>query len=101
MRQELYGYPYIREVKSIRVNNSEWKINQSLNCDVSNCVYLIECWKNYCTMKYVGGTNRILKFHLADHRGYVNNHEYTTATVEQINSPGHSLSHLSITVWKG
>ena len=37
--------PYIREVKSLRVNNTEWKINQSLNCEISNCIYMIECKK--------------------------------------------------------
>ena len=43
-------------------------------------------------------TKRILKFRLADHRGYVNNQDYTTATGEHFNSPGHSLSDLSITI---
>ena len=59
---------------------------------------MIACRKNNCTMKYVGETKRILKFRLADHRGYVNNHDYTTATGEHFNSPGHSLSDLSITI---
>ena len=37
--------PYIREVKSLRINGTEWKINQSLNCEISNCIYMIECKK--------------------------------------------------------
>ena len=90
--------PYIREVKSLRINQKEWKINQSLNCEVSNCVYLIECRKDNCDMKYVGETRRILKFRLADHRGYVNTQDLTKATGQHFNSPGHSLSDLSITV---
>ena len=49
-------------------------------------------------MKYIGETKRILKFRLADHRGYINNHDYTKATGEHFNSPGYSLSDLSITV---
>jgi hypothetical protein len=53
--------PYIREVKSININKSEWKINQNLDCNISNCVYLIECKKENCNMKYVGETKRILK----------------------------------------
>ena len=28
--------PFIREVKSLKMNNFEWKINQSLNCEISN-----------------------------------------------------------------
>ena len=49
-------------------------------------------------MRYIGETKHTLKFHLTDHRGYVNNHDYTTATGEHLNSPGHSQSDLSITI---
>ena len=42
-----------------------------------NCIYLIECRKNKCNMKYVGETKRIVKFRFAEHRGYVNNHDET------------------------
>ena len=49
-------------------------------------------------MKYVGETKRILKFRLADHRGYVNNHDYKTATGEHFNSPGHSLADLTLSI---
>ena len=80
--------PYIREVKSLKINQTEWKINQSVNCEVSNCIYLIECRKNNCNMKYVGETKRIVKFRFAEHRGYVNNHD-ETPTGEHFNEPGH------------
>ena len=89
--------PYIREVKSLRVNGTEWKINQNLNCEISNCIYMIECKKENCNMRYIGETKRIMKFRLADHRGYVNNGD-DTATGEHFNSPGHSLSDLNITI---
>ena len=49
-------------------------------------------------MKYVGETKQILKFRLADHRGYVNTQDLTKATGLHFNSPGHSLSDLRITV---
>ena len=84
--------PYIREVN---INRSEWKINQSLDCNISNCVYLIECKNDKCNMKYVGEMKRILKFRLADHRGYINNLDESQATGKHFNSPGHSLSDLS------
>ena len=48
-------------------------------------------------MKYVGETERILKFRLAEHRGYVNNND-DTATGEHFNMPGHSLSDLTVTI---
>ena len=90
--------PYIREVKSIKTNKTEWKINQSLNCEISNCVYMIQCKKDNCGLRYIGETKRILKFRLADHRGYVNNQDLSTATGEHFNSPGHSLADMSITI---
>ena len=89
--------PYIKEVKSLKINQNEWKINQSLDCEISNCIYLIECKKHDCNMKYVGETKRILKFRLAEHRGYVNNND-DTATGEHFNMPGHSLSDLTVTI---
>ena len=89
--------PYIREVKSLHINRNEWKINQDLNCEISNCIYLIECMKEHCNMKYVGETRRILKFRLAEHRGYVNNN-VDTPTGEHFNLPGHKLSDLRITI---
>ena len=49
-------------------------------------------------MRYVGETRRILKFRLAEHRGYVSNEDISMATGEHFNSPGHSLSDLSIVV---
>jgi hypothetical protein len=69
-----------------------------LRCNISNCVYLIECKKEKCNMKYVGETKRILKFRLADRRGYVNNFDESEATGKHFNSPGHSLSDLSIVI---
>ena len=78
--------PYIKEVKSLYINKKEWKINQSLNCEIFNCIYLIECKKDNCNMKYVGETKRILKYRFAEHRGYVNNRDESQATGEHFNS---------------
>ena len=78
-------------------HGNEWKINQNLNCEISNCIYLIECKKDRCNMKYIGETKRILKFRLAEHRGYVNNDD-DTATGQHFNLPGHSLSDLTVTI---
>jgi hypothetical protein len=43
--------PYIKEVKSLYINQKEWKINQSLNCDIFNCIYFIACKKDNCDIK--------------------------------------------------
>ena len=49
-------------------------------------------------MKYVGETKIILKYRFAEHRGYVNNSDESQATGEHFNSPGHSLSDMTITI---
>ena len=82
--------PYISKVKA-------WKINQNLNCEIANYIYLIECMKEDCNMKYVGETRRSMKFRLAEHRGYVNNN-VDTPTGEHFNLPGHSLSDLRVSI---
>ena len=58
---------------------------------------MIECKKDKCKLKYIGETKRILKLRLAEHRGYIGNND-DTATGEHFNSPGHSISDLSITI---
>ena len=90
--------PYIKEVKSLKVNNGEWKINQSVNSESTNCIYLIQCKKSNCKAIYIGETKRSLKDRLSDHRGYINNEKDETATGNYFMSPGHELSDLSITV---
>ena len=47
---------------------------------------------------YIGETNRMLKFRLDDHRGYVNNC-VDRATGSHFNQPGHSLADMSITIF--
>ena len=49
-------------------------------------------------MRYVGESKRPLKQRLADHRGYVNCDNINTATGAHFLQPGHSLSHLQITI---
>ena len=88
--QNCTACPYIREVKSLKINKKEWKINQSLDCNIFNCIYLIECRKDNCNMKYVGETKRIMKYRFAEHRGYVNNGDEIQATGEHFNSAGQS-----------
>ena len=75
----------------------EWNLNQNLNCEISNCMYMIECKKTNCNMRHVGETRRILKFRFAEHRGYVNNHD-DTPTGEHFNPPGHSKADMTVTI---
>ena len=49
-------------------------------------------------MRYIGETRRILKFRLAEHRGYVTTEDLSKATGEHFNAPGHSVSDISIVI---
>ena len=90
--------PYIKEAKSLKINKSEWKINQTLDCNVSNCIYLVQCKKEACKMNYVGETKRIMKFRFAEHRGYVNNCDESQPTGQHFNSQGHSIADMSVLI---
>ena len=63
---------------------------------LTNIVYLIECSK--CSERYIGESIRSLKSRLADHRGYINRDLVDTATGAHFHTPGHNLSHLTITI---
>ena len=58
---------------------------------------MIECNKVECRLKYIGETKWIMKFRLTEPRGYISNDD-DTATGKHFNSPGHSISDLSITI---
>ena len=88
--------PYIKEGKSIKINGSEWKLNKKLNCDSYNLVYAISCAKDTCKMVYIGETKRMLRFRVAEHRGYVSNKETDKATGAHFTMPGHSLADLRV-----
>ena len=59
---------------------------------------MIECVKKNCNKRYIGETKRMLKSRIADHRGYVISGNTETATGAHFNSPGHSLSHMKVSV---
>ena len=61
--------PYIKEEKSVKINNKEWKINKPYDCNSYNVVYAVICKKEKCKKAYLGETKRMLKFCLADHCG--------------------------------
>ena len=90
--------PYIREGKNITINGAQWRLQKKMDCNSYNVVYAIICKKENCRQVYLGETKRMLKFRLADHRGYVVNQDTTTATGRHFNLPGHSLADLSISI---
>ena len=68
--------PFILETKCINIDReNSWNIEQNLDCNTSNVVYMIECNKENCKMRYIGETKRIFKFRMAEHIGYVQNQD--------------------------
>ena len=49
-------------------------------------------------MRYIGETQRMLRFRIADHRGYVRQGDTNKATGAHFTLPGHSLSDMKFTV---
>jgi hypothetical protein len=72
--------PFIVEGKTVIINKKSWRIEKQVSCLTYNCVYAIFCQKENCKSVCIGETKRLLKFRLADHRGYVTNRDTTTAT---------------------
>ena len=92
-------FPYVEEGKTIKIGNKEWKINSKVDCLSYNVVYLLICKKDSCKEKfYIGETKNILKFLIDQHRGYINNENKTQQQRDHYNSPGHSVSDLSVTI---
>ena len=90
--------PYIKEQKQIETQKFTWKINSHVNCESKNIVYIIECSKENCKMKYIGETERTLAERLEEHRGYINQNKLNKSTGNHLNSRGHSISNLNISI---
>ena len=58
---------------------------------------MIQCNKENCRMRYIGQTERGLKYRLAEHRGYVTQ-GVINATGSHFRLPGHTVANLKITV---
>ena len=82
--------PYILEGKSVKIKeNEKWTLNKRYTCESYNVIYLIECEKDNCKLRYIGQTKRALKYRLAEHRGYVNQNITDKSTGSHFNLPGH------------
>ena len=61
-------------------------------------IYMIQCKKYRCEERYIGQTKIIVKFRMAEHRGYITNQVINRATGSHFNLPGHSLADLKFTI---
>ena len=90
--------PYVLKGKTVTINKkTEWKTEKKVNCNTFNCIYMIQCTKHNCNQRYIGQTARLLKFRIADHRGYIQNQVTSKATGAHWNQPGHSMADMKFT----
>ena len=90
--------PFIKEGKSVKYKKSNWEIYGKVNCETKNVIYLIECNKTSCRMRYIGETERQLRERFNDHKKYIKSIIPTQSTGEHFNSSGHSLHNITITI---
>lgn len=90
--------PFIKECKYLKSSYGVFdvKINQPVNCNTSNVVYIIECTK--CSMQYVGETGREFKVRFREHMGYVRNKKLNEPTGMHFNLPGHDISMMKAAI---
>ena len=71
-----------------------WKILREINCESSNCIYLIECHKDYCKKtQNIGETGRAIRIRFSEHKEkeYIRN-TISKATWDHFKLPGHSVN---------
>ena len=90
--------PFIHEQKKISFNNFTWNINQKLDCNTSNIIHIIECTKDNCKSIYIGESERPLRKHTLEHKGYIQNHMLDKATGEHFNMPGHDITCMKVSI---
>ena len=88
--------PYVLKRKTVQINKkTKWKIERKVNCNTFNCIYMIQCSKDNCNIRYIGQTGRLMKFHIADH---IQNQVTSKATGAHCNQPGHIMADMKFTL---
>ena len=90
--------PYIKTGRSIKSDKFTWKINHKYDCSTTNVVYMVECDKDNCKMRYIGETIREFKQRIYDHLGYARNQKTNQATGNHFNLPGHGPENMKFTI---
>lgn len=87
---------HIKETSTITstTNKITFKINNNLNCNSKNIIYIITC--AICGLQYVGETSRSARDRLTDHRSAIKTHKETPIGLH-FNSPGHKTTDVIFT----
>ena len=90
--------PYVKEVKIVKDNNFTWNINNEVNCNTENVVYLIECDITNCKKRYIRETYKKLRDRICEHLGYIRTKKTDKLTGDHFNKPGHSMANMTVTI---
>ena len=59
---------------------------------------MIECNLDRCNERYIGESDRCLRYRISEHLGYIRNNKLSQPTGYHFNKPGHNISNLSVTI---
>ena len=92
--------PYVKEGKKVKATATNYTkdINESVDCNTDNFIYLIECGKSNCREQYVGCSDQQFKARMGQHKGYVNNKKLEKATGFHFSQKNHSLSDMKVSI---
>ena len=95
---QCYTCPFINSCPLVDSNSTSgvFVSNASGTCTSENVVYVIECKK--CGRQYIGETTQSLRQRFTQHRNNIICGKNKTPLVRHFNSPGHSISDVSIKV---
>ncbi len=87
---------FIIETSELELNSVKFKIRQTLDCNSSGVIYVIQCSK--CNMSYVGETGNMARTRLTNHINDIV-HNKNTPVARHFNSSRHNISeHLRFCV---
>ena len=89
---------YVLEGNIIQSKDFTWHINKKTSCQDSNIIYLIECQKERCKLRYIGFTTQEFRERMCQHLGYIRNKNSNKAIGEHFNLPGHSSNDFKCTI---
>ena len=92
--------PFVKESKKVKstATNFYKEINQSVDCNSDNIIYMIECGKNNCREQYVGCSEQQFKIRMGQHRGYINNKNLEKSTGAHFSQSNHKLSDMKVSI---
>ena len=90
----LYTLEGINIQKKI-IKEARRKSTNKITCNIFNIIYMLEFNTDSCKKKqYIGESKRLFKNRLANHQGYIVNHNVDKAMGAHCNQPGHPLANL-------